>query len=222
MNPYEYLTWIGYLSLYLCHIIQTLHLMSRRSANVHFSGENETRDLAAQLSQVHKGSTWMVAPDVIWHICSRRHWFKGRRYPLSVFVAHLPNTWDRSPVSFKKIGQCSIFRGNWDKGPSSAAPQGSQGWCTASSSWHDLAHLLLAVLLPGGLVAQLPQGRGLVHGRWLLIWFGTFTLPAAAPRGMEALTCHLQGMLPTPWGRSAVSFKWIGQCSFFRGNWDKS
>ena len=27
MNLYEYLTWIGYSSLYLCHIIWTLHLM---------------------------------------------------------------------------------------------------------------------------------------------------------------------------------------------------
>ena len=45
--------------------------MSRRLANIHFSGEIETKGLAAQLPQVCEGSTWTVAPDVIWRINSR-------------------------------------------------------------------------------------------------------------------------------------------------------
>ena len=53
------------------------------------------------------------------------------------------------------------------------------------------------------------------------MWFGTFTLGSAASRGLEVWTCHLQGMLSSPWGMSPVSFKQIGKCSFFRGNWDK-
>ena len=32
---------------------------------------------------------------------------------------------------------------------------------------------------------------------------------------MVAGTCHLQGSQPIPWGRSSVSFKQIGQTSFF-------
>ena len=47
--------------------------------------------------------------------------------------------WGRSCVSFKQIGQHSFFRGNWDKGPSSTAPQvcDSGAWPAAPDViWH--------------------------------------------------------------------------------------
>ena len=50
---------------------------------------------------------------------------------------------------------------------------------------------------------------------WLLTWFGTFTHTCTAPREMVAGTCHLQGRQSLPWGRLPVSFKQIGQPSFF-------
>ena len=45
--------------------------MSRRLANIHFSGEIETRGLAAQIPQVHEGGARTAAPNMIWHIYSR-------------------------------------------------------------------------------------------------------------------------------------------------------
>ena len=48
-----------------------------RSAKLHFSGEFETKRLAAQLPQVCKGGAWMTAPDVVWHIYSGLPCSKG-------------------------------------------------------------------------------------------------------------------------------------------------
>ena len=58
-------------------------------------------------------------------------------------------------------------------------------------------------------------GWCIIHGRWLWTWFGTFTHTCTAHQGMVVGTCHLQGRQPLPWGRSPVSFKQIGQPSFF-------
>ena len=58
-------------------------------------------------------------------------------------------------------------------------------------------------------------GQPLFFCRQLLMWFGTFTPASAASRGFWVWTCCLQGMLPSPWGRSPVSFEQISQTSFF-------
>ena len=102
------------------------------------------------------GGSWRELAHLLWAALLKG----GRRYPLPIFVAHLPTTWGRSPVIFEKIGHCSFFRGISDKGSSSTAPPGLQGWCTAGSSGHDLAHLLLVVLLHGGQCHPLAVFRG--------------------------------------------------------------
>ena len=55
----------------------------------------------------------------------------------------------------------------------------------------------------------------LIDGQQLQIWFGTFTHTCTAHQGMVAVTCHLQGRQPLPWGRSPLSFEQISQTSFF-------
>ena len=58
-------------------------------------------------------------------------------------------------------------------------------------------------------------GQTSFFSRQLLTWFGTFSLARTASRGFRVWTCCLQGMLPSQWGRSPVSFKHIGQPLFF-------
>ena len=62
-----------------------------------------------------------------------------------------PLPWGRSPVSFRQIGLGLVFqRKNWDKGPSNLALPRMVHCQWPGGSWHDLAHLLWAVLLQGG------------------------------------------------------------------------
>ena len=58
-------------------------------------------------------------------------------------------------------------------------------------------------------------GQPSFFSQQLLMWFGTFTLGSTASRGFQVWTCSLQGMLPSQWGRSPVSFEDIGKPSFF-------
>ena len=104
--------------------------------------------------------------------------------------------------------------------------EGTFTWGSTSSRGMEVWTCCLQGRLP------LPWGRSPVsfkqmgHGSffkenwgWLRTWFGTFTWDSTASRGTEARTCHLQGRLPSPWGRSPVSFEWICHGSFFRENW---
>ena len=55
----------------------------------------------------------------------------------------------------------------------------------------------------------------LINGQWLWLWFGTFTHAWPAPQRIVLGTYHLQGRWSLVRGRSPVSFKQIGQPSFF-------
>ena len=75
---------------------------------------------------------------------------------------HPPHHLGQVPCDFQEDWPMFIFQGISDKGPSSTAPPGSWGWCTAGSSGHDLAHLLLVVLLQGDSAIHL-LSSGEVH-----------------------------------------------------------
>ena len=49
------------------------------------------------------------------------------------------------------------------------------------------------------------------------VFQGKMSRASAAPRGLGVWSCRLQGVMPSPWARSPVSFEWIGQPLFFRG-----
>ena len=110
------------------------------------------------------------------------------------------------------------------------------GWCIIHGQWLRMWFCTFTCTCTAhqGMVAgtcclqgrqHLPWGRSPVNFEqigqpsffswWPLTWFGTFTCTCTAPRGMVVGTCHLQGRQPLPWGRSPVSFRQIGQPSFF-------
>ena len=130
--------------------------VSNRLATGHFSGVVETRGLAVQLPQVHEGGTQPVAPDVMWHIYSGQHCFKGfggMDLPSSGDVAL---TVGQVPCKFWADWPNFIFQGKLRQGAWQWSSPGLWEWCMHSSSWHDLAHLLQAAQLKGGRRYPLP------------------------------------------------------------------
>ena len=152
-----------------------------------------------------------------------------------------PLSWWRSPLSFGQISLVVVFQGkSWDKGPSSLAlPRMVHHQCQwLQMKFGTFTHTCTASqgIVVGTCHLQgrqpLPWQRSPVSfeqisqtsffSRWLLMWFGTFTLGSAASQGMLISTCHLQGRQPLPWGRSPMSFGQIILGVVFQGkSWDK-
>ena len=177
----------------------------------------------------------LVAPDVIWHIyshlyCSLRD---GGRY--------LPSSGEAAPTMGKVSCEfqadwpgCSFWGEELRQGSFQHCPAQDGASYMVGGSRCDLAHLLTPVLLIEGWWQGLAIFRGgsPYHGvDPLWVWSRSANInfsaggywhdlahllwPVLLQGGSRYGPAVFGGMLPSPWGRSPVSFEQIGQPSFF-------
>ena len=175
-----------------------------------------------------------VAPDMIWHIYSHLYyslWDGGRDLPSSEEAAptmgqvHSEFWADEPNFIFQPAAPDIIWHIYshlyyllWDGGrdlqsSGEAAPTMRQVPCEFQADQPEFS--FSGEELRQGSFQHCPAQDCASSMAGLQLWFGTFTHTCTAPRGMVVGTCPLQGRQLLQWGRSPVSFKQIGQPSFF-------